>query len=108
MNTEFQFQAYQLIPEETFSNELGQKFNEGIKDALQNIPFFISRDGQLVKIEDAIIDFTFLSEKFVGCNIAKAKYPSPLGAKYAQTLATLIHFFFLFFFSPPITTVKAI
>ena len=64
VNTEFQFQAYQLIPEETFSNELGQKFNEGIKDALQNIPFVISRDGQLVKIEDAIIDFTFLSEKF--------------------------------------------
>ena len=67
VNTEFYFQAYQLIPKETIADELGKKFNEGIKDALKNIPFVISRDGQLIKIEDTIVDFTYLSEKsFIG------------------------------------------
>lgn len=67
VNTEFHFQAYQLIPKETITDELGQKFNEGIKDALKNISFVISREGQLIKIEDTIVDFTHLSEKkFIG------------------------------------------
>ncbi len=67
VNTEFHFQAYQLIPKETINDELGKNFNEGIKDALKNIPFVISREGQLVKIEDTIVDFTYLSEKnFIG------------------------------------------
>ncbi|MGS2776581.1 sacsin N-terminal ATP-binding-like domain-containing protein [Robertmurraya sp. GLU-23] len=67
VKTEFHFQAYQLIPKQTFANELGKKFNEGIKDALKNIPFVVSREGQLIKIEDTIVDFTYLSEKnFVG------------------------------------------
>ncbi len=67
VNTEYHFQAYQLIPKETFADELGKKFNEGIKDALKKIPFVISREGQLIKIEDTIVDFTYLSEKnFIG------------------------------------------
>ncbi|GAA0725235.1 hypothetical protein GCM10008905_20230 [Clostridium malenominatum] len=67
VNTEFHFQAYQLIPNDISNDELGKKFNEGIKDALKNIPFVVSREGQLIKIEDTIIDFTYLSEKkFVG------------------------------------------
>ena len=67
VNTGFHFQAYQLIPKETITDELGKKFNEGIKDALKNIPFVISREGQLIKIEDTIVDFTYLSEKnFIG------------------------------------------
>ncbi|GEM_PF-1046429 len=67
VKTEFQFQAYQLIPEKTFNDELGKKFNEGIIEALKNIPFVISKKGQLLKIDDTIIDFTYLSEKkFIG------------------------------------------
>jgi len=67
VNTEFEFQAYRLIPEKTIANELGLKFNEGIEDALKDIPFIVSRGGQVVKVDDAIIDFTFLSEKkFIG------------------------------------------
>lgn len=67
VKTEFQFQAYQLIPEKTFNDELGKKFNEGIIEALKNIPFVISKKGQLLKINDTIIDFTYLSEKkFIG------------------------------------------
>ena len=67
VKTEIKFQAYQLIPKETINDELGKKFNEGIKDALKNIPFVMSKDDSLEKIEDTIVDFTFLSEKyFVG------------------------------------------
>ncbi|MCT6916481.1 MAG: caspase family protein [Bacillus wiedmannii] len=67
VDTEFQSQAYKLIPDEIYSNELGNEFNEGIKAALKNIPFIVSREGQLVKIEETIVDFTYLSEKnFIG------------------------------------------
>lgn len=67
VKTEFDFQAYQLIPKETISDELGRKFNEGIREALKNVPFVISREGLSIKIEDTIVDFTYLSEKkFIG------------------------------------------
>lgn len=67
VNTELNFQAYELIPNEIFADGLGKKFNEGIKDALKNIPFIVSREGKLIKIENAIVDFTYLSKKkFVG------------------------------------------
>jgi len=67
VKTEIKFQAYQLIPNETITDELGKKFNEGIKEALKNVYFVISKDDSLVKIEDTIVDFTFLSEKlFIG------------------------------------------
>ncbi|ACV62401.1 putative transcriptional regulator [Desulfofarcimen acetoxidans DSM 771] len=64
VNTEFHFQAYQLIPRETIADELGKKFNDGIKDALKSIPFVVSRKEQLIKIEETIVDFTYLSEKY--------------------------------------------
>jgi hypothetical protein len=64
MDTEFQFQAYKLIPDEIYSNALGNEFNEGIKVALNNIPFIVSKEGQLTKIDETIVDFTYLSEKF--------------------------------------------
>lgn len=67
VTTEYSFQAYQLIPKEIHHDDLGNKFNEGIKDALRSIPFIITREGALAKIEDTIVDFTYLSEKkFVG------------------------------------------
>ncbi|WP_310549880.1 sacsin N-terminal ATP-binding-like domain-containing protein [Paenibacillus glufosinatiresistens] len=71
VSTQIRFQAYQLIPKDSHldshSNELGKKFNEGIKYALKNIPFVVSREGQLIKIEETIVDFTHLSEKsFIG------------------------------------------
>jgi len=67
VKTEFQYQAYRLIPEKTRTDELGNKFNEGIDEALRNIPFILARDNDLVKVEETIVDFTFLSTKeFVG------------------------------------------
>lgn len=67
VSTKVRFQAYQLIPKDTALDELGKKFNEGIKEAKKDIPFVISREGHLIKIEETIVDFTYLSEKsFIG------------------------------------------
>ncbi|ABR47787.1 putative transcriptional regulator [Alkaliphilus metalliredigens QYMF] len=67
VTTEYSFQAYRLIPKDIRKDDLGNKFNEGIKEALRDIPFIITREGNLAKIEDTIVDFTHLSEKtFVG------------------------------------------
>lgn len=67
IKSEFQFQAYKLIPTNIHKNELGKYFNEGIKEAIDTVAFVISKQGQLVKIKDSLIDFTFLSEKeFIG------------------------------------------
>lgn len=67
VQTEFQSQAYDLIPEKTFNDELGMSFNEGITEALNKIAFVKARSGQLVKIQNSIVDFTYLSEKkFIG------------------------------------------
>lgn len=67
VTAEYSFQAYQLIPKQIHHDDLGNKFNEGIKDALKSISFIITREGNLAKIEDTIVDFTYLSEKnFVG------------------------------------------
>lgn len=64
VNTEYHFQAYQLIPRETISDELGKNFNDGIKEAIKSIPFVVSRKDQLIKIDETIVDFTYLSEKY--------------------------------------------
>ncbi|WP_206107395.1 ATP-binding protein [Paenibacillus apii] len=67
VRTKVHFQAYQLIPNDIAVDELGKRFNEGIKEALKDIPFVTSREGQLIRIEETIVDFTYLSEKsFIG------------------------------------------
>lgn len=67
VNTDYGLQAYQLLPKNSFGNELGKKFNDGIQDAIKNIPFVMGRDGQLSKLEEIILDYTYLSEKkFIG------------------------------------------
>lgn len=69
VNTEYGLQAYQLIPKNSFGNELGKNFNYGIQDAIKNIPFVMDRYGQLRKLEEIILDYTYLSEKkFIGEN----------------------------------------
>lgn len=72
VKSEIQFQAYKLIPKKIFNNELGKHFNDGIKEAIDTVSFVISKQEKLVKIEDSLIDFTFLSEKkFIGENAIK-------------------------------------
>lgn len=62
------FEAYKLIPEETsFGDDLAKSYNRGIKKAKEDIAFILSRKNTMIKISEALIDFTYLSEKnFVG------------------------------------------
>ncbi len=68
VESEYHYQAYSLIPNKTSVNdELGREFNNGIEEAINTVPFIIAKDNSLVKVKDAIVDFTFLSDKsFVG------------------------------------------
>ncbi|MEI2466736.1 sacsin N-terminal ATP-binding-like domain-containing protein [Niallia taxi] len=63
VQTEFKSQAYKLIPDEIHSNALSVEFNQGRNEAINSIPFIVSNDGDLVKVTETIIDFTFLSSK---------------------------------------------
>jgi hypothetical protein len=62
------FEAYKLIPEEaSFGDDLAKPYNRGIKKAKEDIAFILSRKNTMIKISEALIDFTYLSEKnFVG------------------------------------------
>jgi hypothetical protein len=67
VETEFQYQAYRLIPDKLNTDELGKQFNKGIEEAVDTVHFVKAKQGHMVKIKDSIIDFTFLSEKdFIG------------------------------------------
>ncbi len=64
---QLKFQAYRLIPRNICDDELGKHFNLGVKEAINTVKFVITKEDQLVRIEDSIVDFTYLSEKtFVG------------------------------------------
>ncbi len=39
INSEFQYQAYRLIPNKTTFDQLGREFNKGVEEAINNIPF---------------------------------------------------------------------
>lgn len=66
--SEFSFDAYKLIPEETaFNDGLANAYNKGIRKAKESIAFILSRDNKLIKISEAMLDYTYLSEKsFIG------------------------------------------
>lgn len=61
--SEFKSEAYKLIPSKSIENELGRAFNEGINEALKSVPFILSKQNKLIKIENTIVDFTSLSDK---------------------------------------------
>ncbi len=66
--SEISFEAYNLIPQEiSFDDDLARSYNLGISKAKEEIAFILSRHNTLIKINEALIDFTYLSEKdFVG------------------------------------------
>nr|WP_063454846.1 ATP-binding protein [Wohlfahrtiimonas chitiniclastica] len=67
VQSEYQFQAYNLLPNKIKSDSLGNSFNKAIDMALDLISFVVTNTGDLVKVKDSIVDFTFLSEKgYVG------------------------------------------
>ena len=64
INTEISFEAYKLIPEKTiYTDGLGNSFNNGIEKAKKEISFILSRENTMIKINEALIDFTQLSEE---------------------------------------------
>lgn len=70
VRSQYQYQVYNLIPRKlNYLDSLGNKFNEGINKALDSVPFIISKQGALLTRNQAIQDFTFLSNSaFVGDN----------------------------------------
>jgi hypothetical protein len=70
---EYSYQAYNLIPSKlSFYDDLSNAYNDGIEEAIKNISFVLSKDNSLLKVSEAIIDETDLSEKaFIGKEIIK-------------------------------------
>lgn len=68
VKSDFKFQAYKLIPDHiNHTNPLAKEYNKGIECAHRNIPFVMSKNDELIKITETILDFTHLSTKeFVG------------------------------------------
>lgn len=67
VQSEYQFQAYNLLPDKIKHDSLGKAFNKAMDTALETIPFVVTKRGDLIKVRDSIIDFTFLSNKdYVG------------------------------------------
>jgi hypothetical protein len=82
VETEYQYQAYKLIPDKIHADELGTQFNKGRQVAIETVAFVREKPKTLVKIKDSIIDFTFLSKKsFIGEKAIKSFIDSsePLG-----------------------------
>tara|TARA_R110002049_G_scaffold269032_1_gene445810 strand:+ start:11027 stop:16069 length:5043 start_codon:yes stop_codon:yes gene_type:complete len=64
---QLKFQAYKLIPQNILDDELGKHFNSGVREAINTVKFILTKNNQLVRVEDSIVDFTYLSDKaFVG------------------------------------------
>lgn len=68
VTSDISFEAYKLIPDDSlYVDDLAKSYNMGIKKAKEDIAFILSRNNTIIKISDALIDFTNLSEKnFIG------------------------------------------
>ncbi|MFI3326436.1 MAG: caspase family protein [Clostridia bacterium] len=90
VKSEISFEAYKLIPKATiYNDDLGSSYNRGIEKAKKEIPFIVSRNNQLIKLNDSVIDFTFLSaQSFIGENpilqYIQIKYKNNENIQYAQ------------------------
>jgi hypothetical protein len=64
----FRYQAYKIIPDKLPQKDaLTSEFNKGFEESIQNTPFVITGANTLLTVKEAIIDFTFLSDKpFIG------------------------------------------
>ena len=62
-NSKIRFQAYRLIPSKLTltKNLLSEKFNQSFLKSLENSNFILNRKNQLLKINEVIMDSTFMS-----------------------------------------------
>lgn len=70
---EYSYQAYQLMPIKLLTNdELSREYNRGIDEAVESIPFILSKENELLKVKEVLIDSTLLSEKtFIGSEVVR-------------------------------------
>jgi hypothetical protein len=66
--TDYGIQAYNLLPQKiNLDDALSVAFNNAFDHSINTIPFILSTEGELLKVKETIIDFTFLSEEeFIG------------------------------------------
>jgi len=78
---EYSSQAYSLIPSElNLYDDLSNAYDDGIKEAIKSIPFIFSKENELLKVNEAVIDETTLSEKvFIGSEIIKKFIENKIG-----------------------------
>lgn len=77
IKSEYSYQAYQLIPSKlSMNDDLCKNYNRGIDEAIETIPFILSKDNELLKVKEAIIDSTLLSEKTFICSEVVRKFIS--------------------------------
>jgi hypothetical protein len=74
VQTDIQFSAYNLLPKELAQvDSLTKSFNDSYKTGVKQIPFILNTDNQLLKVEQSLIDITFLSQKdFIGAELIRA------------------------------------
>ncbi len=67
----FRFQAYRLIPSELNlrNNILSKRFNDSLKTTIQDCSFILNRKNQLLKVNEVIMDSTFMSKQSSFINI---------------------------------------
>lgn len=82
IKSEYSYQAYKLIPSKLSMNDvLCKDYNRGIDEAIETIPFILSKDNDLLKVKEAIIDSTLLSEKtFIGSEVVRKFISHKIGS----------------------------
>jgi hypothetical protein len=70
---EYSYQAYELIPSKLkVYDDLSNAYNCGINEAIESLPFILSKENKLLKVNEALIDETSLSNKvFIGSEIIR-------------------------------------
>jgi hypothetical protein len=70
---EYSYQVYNLIPNKlNVNDDLSKAYNKGVDEAIKSIPFILSKENTLLKVNQSIMDKTKFSEKdFIGSEIIK-------------------------------------
>lgn len=71
---EYSYEAYNLVPKKLAipEDKLAVAYDKGIDEAIESIPFILSKENELLKVSQSIIDKTKFSEKdFIGSEIVK-------------------------------------
>jgi len=78
---EYSHQAYNLIPSKlNIFDDLSNAYDKGIDEAIESIPFILSKENKLLKVNEAIVDKTkFFEKDFIGSDIIKKFVKNKIG-----------------------------